>query len=559
MAPGGGSQSSGGCVKPRRDASSDEGGPHALKTAARDSFLVSLDEQPNPFEPDFRNVTCHVDECVGYLYSIHPPRGEMTSTTAPRIDLAGRMTAVRRQVRGFVDRHEVAWEATLGSLAVVYVVLGVLLDLGFVPASLGLVDPFITAIFVAEYGGRLWAAEDRRRHVWTHLPDLVALVPSVRGLRVLRLVRLLRVAPILAAAGGLEVPLLRRLRWHLLRTWEQLDLRPARAALLTTVTVVAMSALIVTLVERSWSLEELARSVYWATNTVLGSGDPTYVVSPLGWLASWSLILLGLTILAVGTGSIVTFFVSVALKEGSGMGSAGYRGHVVVCGWNQSARELVAELRSDAYSVPIVLVCQAESNPAGSGIYFIRGDPKNAEDLERANIREATAALIFPTDPSDEADLRSILTVLAIESLAPGVRTVVELNNSAHVDHARRAHADEVIVASQLAAHLAARTALYPGLAELVADVVSGGEGAELYRVRLPDGYVGRSVEETVGDLLRRHRATMLAVVRGDRCLVNPAPDMRIEPNDDALVVAESLADLVPMHGPPGAGPSTRS
>ena len=36
------------------------------------------------------------------------------------------------------------------------------------------------------------------------------------------------------------------------------------------------------------------------------------------------------------------------------------------------------------------------------------------------------AAVVCPADASNEADMRSILTVMAIESIAPQVRTVVE-------------------------------------------------------------------------------------------------------------------------------------
>ena len=101
------------------------------------------------------------------------------------------------------------------------------------------------------------------------------------------------------------------------------------------------------------------------------------------------------------------------------------------------------------------------------------------------------AAVVCPADGSNEADMRSILCVMAIESLAPQVRTVVEVNNPAHVEHFQRAEADEILVSSQLVSRLMARSSLYPGLAGLVTDIVSGGEGSELYRVSLPDEYVG--------------------------------------------------------------------
>jgi voltage-gated potassium channel len=192
-------------------------------------------------------------------------------------------------------------------------------------------------------------------------------------------------------------------------------------------------------------------------------------------------------------------------------------------------------------------LCQLERSPADEGVYFVSGDPSDPADLERAGIQEAAAALIFPAERTDEADMKSILTVLAIESMAPQVRTIVEVNNSRHVEHFRRAHADEVLVPSHLAARLAARTALYPGLTELVTDIVTGGEGSELYRIQLPDVYVGTTVEELSRLLLREHRATLMAIARDTESFVNPPADMRIEPGDEALIVAESISTLRPL------------
>lgn len=74
----------------------------------------------------------------------------------------------------------------------------------------------------------------------------------------------------------------------------------------------------------------------------------------------------------------------------------------------------------------------------------------NDDDSRRAGIMTAKAAIICPTDGSDDAGMHSILTVLAIESLAPGVRTVVEVNNPKHVPHFKRAEVDEVLVTSKL-------------------------------------------------------------------------------------------------------------
>jgi voltage-gated potassium channel len=247
------------------------------------------------------------------------------------------------------------------------------------------------------------------------------------------------------------------------------------------------------------------------------------------------------------TGALVAMVIDFLLKEGQGLGASGYKGHVIVCGWNTTARDLVDELRDDDYVAKVVVLADLEKNPAGDGIYFVRGDATNEDDLKRAGIEHASAALIFPDDPSDEADMHSILTVLAIEHAAPGVRTVAEVNNPKHEAHFRRADVDELLVTSKIASHLLARSALYPGLSGIVTDIVSGGEGSELYRISLPPEYCGLSIDDLAARLRRDHRATLLSVNRGGHAFVNPEADFVLQTGDDAVVVAESLGTLAPL------------
>jgi voltage-gated potassium channel len=180
-------------------------------------------------------------------------------------------------------------------------------------------------------------------------------------------------------------------------------------------------------------------------------------------------------------------------------------------------------------------------------VYFVRGDSTNSEDLQRAGIEEAAAAIVFPLEQTNDADMHSILTVMAIESIAPGVRTVAEVINPAHVDHFQQAHADEILVTSRVASRLLARSALYPGLSNVVTDIVSGGTGSELYRVHLPDDYCGLSVDDLSTRLRGEHQATLLAISRGGQTWVNPPAEFKLQPMDDALVVAESLGTLEPL------------
>jgi voltage-gated potassium channel len=124
---------------------------------------------------------------------------------------------------------------------------------------------------------------------------------------------------------------------------------------------------------------------------------------------------------------------------------------------------------------------------------------------------------------------------------------VVEVNNPRHEIHVRRANADEILVTSKLASRLLARSALYPGLSALVTDIVSGGEGAELYRISLPADYCGMTVDALSVTLRRDHHATLLSVNRGGHAFANPKAGFELHDGDDAIVLAESLALLEPL------------
>ncbi len=346
-----------------------------------------------------------------------------------------------------------------------------------------------------------------------------------------------------------EFPVVRRVAWYFRQITARLDGGFFRPLLIGLIVVLVLASTVVWLFETERTGRALGQSIYWTSTTVLGQGDASFATGPVGWVAGWMLGLFGVAIVATMTGVLVGFFIDFLLKEGQGMGASGYRDHVVVCGWNPTARDLIDELCKDESSLRIALVHDVDKNPAGGEVYFVRGDTTNENDLRRAGIENAKSAIVCPIDSSNEADLHSILTVLAIESIAPQVRTVAEVNNPIHVPHFRRANVDELLVTSKLTSRLLARSALYPGLTELVTDMV-GGTGQEndpqLYRVRLPPDCVGLSTTELAGVMRSAHHANVLAVSRDGVTVANPPHGFRMQPDDDLVVLAFTLGDLEP-------------
>jgi voltage-gated potassium channel len=357
---------------------------------------------------------------------------------------------------------------------------------------------------------------------------------------------------------GLTGPIVRRVTWYARKVGANLDRRFFLATAAGIVVICLLAATAITVVEKPLTLDAFGRSVDWAFTTLFGHGTPGYVQTPGGWVISWLLIIFGVGMLASVTGALVAVVINFLLKEGQGMGVSGYRHHVVICGWDATSRDLIRELRRDDPKAKVVLIHDADRNPAGEHVYYIKGDPSESADLQRAGIEDAAVALVFPTSNLPDADMKSILTVMTIRSMAPGVRIVAEVNDPRHVDHFKRARADELLVTSFIASRLLARAAVYPGVADLITDLVSAG-GAELYRVSIPPDFVGLPVSDARPRFWSEHQATFLALKRGATAMLNPGPDVRLQADDDAIILSRGLTRLAPykLEGPEGLGKVT--
>ena len=258
---------------------------------------------------------------------------------------------------------------------------------------------------------------------------------------------------------------------------------------------------------------DFGQSFYWAVTTVMGSGDSSYVTSPPAATSS-----AGCSSSSASPSSPR----SPAPSSASSSTSCSRRARAWVpratattsssAAGTSTARELIAELaRRRVPDQDRADPRRREEPGRRAASTSSRGDVTSADDLRRAGIEEAMAAVVCPADASNEADMRSILTVMAIESIAPAGadrRRGQQPRATSSTSSAPTPTRSWSPRGSPPGCWPARRS--IPGLAELVTDIVSGGDGSELYRVALPDSVrraVGRRALRPAARRSPRHAA----------------------------------------------------
>lgn len=188
-------------------------------------------------------------------------------------------------------------------------------------------------------------------------------------------------------------------------------------------------------------------SLWTVLFTLIGQGE--FATAPrtvLGRVIVFLLSILGVALFGVVFSEILQSLMSRKLREMMGMSRCGFRGHVVICGWNGRGKAVVRQLLASGKRVSLV----ALERPAGLSpeVFFAAGNPSERESLIRGGIGAASAAVILSDPRFEDDDSRTILTALAVESANPSVYSVMELHNPENERYARLARVDDITTSS---------------------------------------------------------------------------------------------------------------
>ena len=164
------------------------------------------------------------------------------------------------------------------------------------------------------------------------------------------------------------------------------------------------------------------------TMTTVGYGDivPTSV---FGRIAGMFVMLAGISVISLLTATISSIFVEQRILENRGLRQIKLKGHTIICGWNQRIQNLLEALNSTPQErrAGVVLVNEMPpermdevlSDYPNLNIKYVYGDYTKEPTLSRANVKEASAAIILPDIsqsgvPRDDRTLPAALTVKSL-------------------------------------------------------------------------------------------------------------------------------------------------
>jgi voltage-gated potassium channel len=248
---------------------------------------------------------------------------------------------------------------------------------------------------------------------------------------------------------------------------------------------------------------------WWGLVTLLtvGYGDK-FPVSDMGRLFAGLLMLSGVASIAVVTAKISSFFLERALSQRRGIvNSEELFGHYIICGWKDEMANLlmyILDSNPELSSAKLVLINNMDEKeiesllavPRLKHVKIIRGDFWLEVNLKKAAPERATKILILadatPMSNGEiptitEADARTVMTAMTINSIAKGTEVVAELLDAVMDQYLRLAQVHEIIYSRDTSRLMLAMSSTGTGVSNIFQALLNPRSNINLVTRRIPD------------------------------------------------------------------------
>ncbi|GAB4363353.1 MAG: hypothetical protein Kow0042_01170 [Calditrichia bacterium] len=269
------------------------------------------------------------------------------------------------------------------------------------------------------------------------------------------------------------------------------------------------------------SLQSFWLAIWWVlvTITTVGYGD-IVPVTDAGRLLGVFIIFTGVALVSTLTATISSIFVSQKLKEERGLKQITENNHIILCGWNHTAEQILEIIFKKQHSPTVVMINQLPEDQVqnilfkfkGKSLQFVRGDFAQEEILNRANIHKARAVLIIPDASSGlttRSDEKTILTAFSVKAIQPKIKVFAHILDRDNEPYLKKAQVDDYIVSDSFSGALMGEMVTDPGIPQSLQNLL---KNDHLIRIAVPEELVGKTFGEAFAALTKKNQIPIAIV-----------------------------------------------
>lgn len=268
-------------------------------------------------------------------------------------------------------------------------------------------------------------------------------------------------------------------------------------------------------------------AIWWTivTITSVGYGD-YYPVTFAGRIIGIVIIVSGFVLFSTFTAYIASNFIDKKIKERKGLNKIKLKNHIIICGWNNSARRILKFLveHSNEKSTTVVLINELDETTVSTvkthyeqiDIKFIRGDFTNQDILNRANIKDATQILILFDESCQDAvpsDERTIIAAHNISFLKVKGQINLQLKHEKYLPSIQRDKIQNVVIYEDIGGDILANSTLNPTIPNFIQTLIRGSGNSGFKEFMIPEEFVGKTFRDLFDFLKQEKHLILVGVV----------------------------------------------
>lgn len=268
-------------------------------------------------------------------------------------------------------------------------------------------------------------------------------------------------------------------------------------------------------------------AIWWSlvTITTVGYGDKVPVTF-WGRIIGIIFIFLGFTIFSTFTAYVASNFIDKKIKERKGLNKIKDKNHVLICGWNKSAKRILEFMnkQNSGEVFNVVLLNELEENKISSlqnqfpelNISFIHGDFTNQETLMQANAKDAVHIILLydeSKEGSSPSDERTIIAAHNLAFLKMKGKISIQLHDEKYLPNLRKEKIQNVIIFDDLGGNLLGYSAVNPAVPDFLQAILRNTEGKGFKEIIIPKEFVGKTYQELYDYFYEKEKIITLGLV----------------------------------------------